>query len=192
MVHMSFTRSQSELLIKLAREAIAAKFENVSSPPEPLDSHWLTERKACFVTLMLNQQLRGCIGSLNAIRPLWQEVWNNAQAAAFSDPRFPPLEKPELDHLLIEISVLTQPKQISVESETELLQRLRPGRDGLVIEEGDRRATFLPSVWVQLPEPERFLAQLKRKAGLSEDYWSDQISCSLYQVDKISEQNRAS
>ncbi len=128
---------------------------------------------ACFVTLHEadTHRLRGCIGTLEADLPLPQAVAYFAQQAAFHDPRFTPLALAELAATEIEISVLSPLTALRVESEAELLQRLNPGIDGLELQAGVHRATFLPQVWQQLPEPQRFVAQLKHKAGLSPDSW---------------------
>lgn len=135
---------------------------------------------ACFVTLHRQNQLRGCIGSLQVKQPLIEDVAINAYAAAFQDPRFPPMEKNEIDDLSIHISVLSKSESIDFSTEDDLLQKIRPGVDGLILMDRGHRGTFLPSVWDTLPEPRAFLRQLKLKAGLSEDYWSDSIQIERY------------
>ncbi len=145
----------------------------------------LREPGAAFVTLNLDGQLRGCIGSLEARRPLVEDVAENAFAAAFRDPRFPPLRPEEYPRLEYHISILSPPEPMTVTSEADLLQQLRPGVDGLVLIEGARRATFLPSVWEQLPDPRQFLAHLKMKAGLPADYWSDSLRFERYTVEEF-------
>ncbi len=138
---------------------------------------------ASFVTLKRRNDLRGCIGSLEPRRPLVQDVAHNAWNAAFADPRFPPLGPNELDDgLSLSISVLGKPEPIPAGSEAELLRQLRPRLDGLVLSDGNRRATFLPQVWETLPSPKEFLRQLKRKAGLPPDHWSDTIRIWRYGV----------
>jgi len=171
-----------KLLLRIAREAIAqgpsARNAAVRLPKDlPAE---LMEQRASFVTLERDGRLRGCIGMLEACRPLAEDVARNARAAAFEDPRFPPVSKPELDALDIHISVLSLPEEISFSSEADLLRRIRPGTDGLILREGYRCGTFLPSVWEQLPEKEMFLAHLKLKAGLPADYWSDTLQVSRY------------
>lgn len=143
------------------------------------------EPGACFVTLHQHGDLRGCIGSLEAHQPLLEDVAHNAFAAAFSDPRFPPLRESELDGLEIEISLLTPATPMTFTSEANLLQQIRQGVDGLVMEEGRRRGTFLPSVWEQLPTKELFLRHLKQKAGLPPDYWSDTLKVSRYTTESF-------
>ncbi len=148
--------------------------------PEPLQ-----RPGACFVTLERFGQLRGCIGTLEAWRPLIEDVAENAYAAAFRDPRFPPLSHEELEGLELEISILGSPEPIQFSSETELLRQLEPGVDGLILEERGHRGTFLPTVWQSLPEPREFLRQLKRKAGLPPDYWSPTVRVWRYRTELI-------
>ena len=140
----------------------------------------LGEQRAAFVTLKINGQLRGCIGSLTAHRPLALDAVHNAYAAAFKDPRFPPLSKPEYDLLKIKISVLTKAVPMQFNSEEELLGQLQPGVDGLILTAGKNRGTFLPAVWQDLPDPVDFLRHLKLKAGLPEDFWSDEVKVERY------------
>ena len=148
----------------------------------------LQDDGASFVTLHLQHKLRGCIGSLEAYRPLLRDVAENAFAAAFRDPRFSPLAESEAADLAIHISVLTAAESINFSSEQELLQIIRPGIDGLILEDMSHRGTFLPSVWESLPEPGLFLAHLKQKAGLPANYWSDSIKVSRYQTESFGEE----
>jgi len=143
--------------------------------------------RATFVTLKHNQRLRGCIGSLEAVRPLVEDVNANAFAAALRDPRFPPVDEGELAGLAINISVLSDPAPVAAASEQHLLDRLRPGIDGLILQLGNRRGTFLPAVWESLPKPRDFLRQLKLKSGLAEDYWSADLKVWRYSVESITE-----
>ena len=133
----------------------------------------LRERRASFVTLEANGRLRGCIGSLEVTRPLAADVAHNAHGAAFADPRFPSVKSDEVEGLRIKISVLSAATPMQVESEADLAASLRPGVDGLIIEDGDKRATFLPSVWKGIPEPERFVRALAKKAEWPAGHWSD-------------------
>jgi len=142
---------------------------------------------ASFVTLHAEGELRGCTGSLAALQPLVVDVARNAFAAAFLDPRFSPLGAEELPSLALHVSILGPQQPLEVATEEELLARLRPGVDGLVIEEGALRATFLPAVWSQLPSPRAFLEHLKHKAGLPAGYWSETIRVSRYEVEEIGE-----
>jgi AmmeMemoRadiSam system protein A len=138
---------------------------------------------ASFVTLKRFGQLRGCMGSLAATRPLVVDIAHNAFNAAFRDPRFSPVDCYETEELELHISVLSAPEAFPVRDEKELLQRLRPGVDGLILAEGSRRGTFLPSVWEQLPEPSAFLTHLKLKAGLPADHWSSTLRVERYTVE---------
>ncbi|GMQ91637.1 MAG: hypothetical protein BMS9Abin11_0946 [Gammaproteobacteria bacterium] len=143
---------------------------------------------ASFVTLKINNQLRGCVGSLEPYRSLVEDVARNAEAAAFEDSRFPPLTLAEWGDLQIGISILSPPEPMSFQSEEDLIRQLRPGVDGLVLQENFHRGTFLPSVWQQLPEPREFLRQLKRKAGLDPDYWSSAIQVQRYTTSTIADE----
>jgi len=141
----------------------------------------LQHQGASFVTLSIDGELRGCIGSLEAQRPLIEDISRNAYAAAFQDPRFPPLSKAECPLLHIHISILSPPVAMAFSSEADLLQQLQPHVDGLILESRDgHRGTFLPTVWQSLPDPRVFLRQLKLKAGLSADYWSDNLQVYHY------------
>lgn len=131
----------------------------------------LLEKKACFVTLTKNGNLRGCIGHLEAVRPLYVGIIENAVNAAFCDSRFPPLGRDELSSLKVEVSVLTDPIEVKFSSCDVLLKKISAGKDGLIIQKGDCSATFLPSVWEELPEKEEFLSHLCLKAGLSAEEW---------------------
>ena len=140
----------------------------------------LQEPGAAFVTLHIENDLRGCIGSLEVQDPLIVDVVKNAYSAAFDDPRFPALTWPEFERLELHVSVLGPARRMVFASEQELIQQLRPEIDGLILEEGNYRGTFLPSVWERLPDPYDFITHLKRKAGLQPDYWSDTLRVSRY------------
>jgi AmmeMemoRadiSam system protein A len=151
------------------------------SYPEPLRAV-----RASFVTLHRDAELRGCIGGLEPLRPLVADVAEHAFAAAFRDPRFAPLVEEELAGLAVSISVLSTLEPLAVASEDELLAWLRPGVDGLVLEANGRRGTFLPAVWESLPDPRTFLRELKRKAGLAPDFWSEALRVRRYTVESVS------
>ena len=176
-------------LLALARGAIGQKL-GVSGEGPP-DHQALDAPGATFVTLFGAAGLRGCIGSLQAQRPLRDDVRDNALKAAFSDPRFPPLAKGELAETSIEISLLSQSRVMHMASEAELRRLLRPGIDGVTLEHGPHRATFLPQVWTTLPDAAAFLAELKRKAGLDAGFWSPQLNVGLYEVTKWRESDFA-
>ncbi|MEE9336858.1 MAG: AmmeMemoRadiSam system protein A [Methylococcaceae bacterium] len=145
----------------------------------------LTVERATFVTLDKNGQLRGCIGMLEARRALAKDIAKNSYAAAFSDPRFPPLNESELDDLSIHLSILSPAKSLHCQSEEELIQQLRPGIDGLILDDGLHRATFLPSVWESLSEPITFIHHLKMKAGLPVNYWSEELRVYRYSAESF-------
>lgn len=140
---------------------------------------------ATFVTLKRHGELRGCIGTLEAHQPLLLDVAEHAFAAAFRDPRFEPVTERELDELELSISVLGEPEEIRFADEQDLLKQLRPHDDGLILQEGSRRGTFLPSVWDSLPDPPEFLAHLKLKAGLPSDYWSGSLRVWRYTTEEF-------
>ena len=171
------------LLLRLARHAIAARL-NLRTTPITTDSAWLHQPAATFVTLTHQGALRGCIGSLQPYRPLREDLQANAIAAAFHDPRFPPLTAEEFNTIRVEVSLLSPMQRLAVESEADALAALRPMIDGVVLEYGQHKATFLPQVWEQLPDPAIFLAQLKRKAGLPADFWHPALELSTYRVSK--------
>jgi AmmeMemoRadiSam system protein A len=142
--------------------------------------------RASFVTLNHSGMLRGCIGHLEATLPLVEDVAENAFSAAFRDPRFPALTDAEYAGLELHISVLTPAEPLACDSERDLLRQMRPYRDGLILSEGLRRGTFLPSVWEQLPDPRDFLLHLKRKAGLPDEYWSPSLQVYRYETESFS------
>ena len=175
------------MLRSIARESIAHALDH--GAPLPVDTDdlpdWLREPRATFVTLEKNGELRGCIGTLDAQYSLAEDVAQHAHAAAFRDPRFPPVTKEEWPELEYHISVLSAPEPLSFTSETDLLNQLRPGVDGLIIEEGRARATFLPQVWEDVSDPIDFLRHLKVKAGLPPEYWSDAIRAWRYTAERV-------
>jgi len=184
---MSLNKEHQQRLLDLAKNSIQhglqtgrpLKINLADFPAE------LTEHCATFVTLHKHHQLRGCIGMLEAVRPLAEDIAENAFLAAFKDPRFPPLADNEFGELEIHLSILTPAEPVSFTSEQNLITQLQPGIDGLILEEGRRRGTFLPSVWEQLPEPEEFLRHLKQKAGLAADHWSENIRIYRYRTEMI-------
>lgn len=174
-----------QLLLGQARQAINAALGQ-PSPPASQDPR-LAERGATFVTLTVDGELRGCIGSLNAHRALGDDVRDNAVAAALRDSRFAPLAADELPHIRIEVSLLTEPDFIDFKDEADALAQLEPGRDGVILFNGCQKATFLPQVWEQLPERRAFMAALKQKARLPVDFWSPNIMLARYHVNKWKE-----
>lgn len=177
-----YTWQDGQALLTLARQSITQGLSTgsaLSVDPSLFDAH-LQQQRACFVTLKKNGQLRGCIGSLEACQPLVSDVAHNAWAAAFKDPRFPPLTRDELDAIEIHLSLLSVPEPMAFSSEADLISQLRPQIDGLILEDQGHRGTFLPSVWESLSQREQFWNELKRKANLPYDHWSDSLKVSRY------------
>jgi AmmeMemoRadiSam system protein A len=173
MADPTLSPSDQTILLDVARTSIGhglAHGRPYDADPQQFDGA-LTEPRASFVTLKIDRQLRGCIGRLEPDGPLVCGVSRNAFAAAFQDPRFAPLTEPESRHIRIHVSVLSLPTPMTFTDEEDLLSQLRPGVDGLVLEAGRCRGTFLPAVWQTLPEPKEFLGQLKVKAGLHPNAW---------------------
>jgi AmmeMemoRadiSam system protein A len=185
---VELSREQRDTLLAIAKQSIDYGLSHGRPLPVDPDDYPapLQTLRATFVTLHESGQLRGCIGTLEAHRPLVEDVADNAFSAAFRDPRFAPVSAAERDRLALDISVLSPATPMQFASEQDLLRQLRPGIDGLVLEDGPYRGTFLPSVWEQLPEPVDFLRQLKRKAGLSVDHWSPSLKVSRYVTESFS------
>jgi AmmeMemoRadiSam system protein A len=179
------TDPQGMTLLAMARAAISDALGKTAVADD--SARWLDESGACFVTLTIAGQLRGCIGSLEAHRSLRDDIKANARAAAFNDPRFPPLGADELDQIRVEVSLLSPQQTMRFSSEADALGQLRPLEDGIVFEYGHHRSTFLPQVWEQLPEPTEFMAHLKAKAGLSPGFWAEGVKLSRYRVEKWKE-----
>lgn len=176
-------------LLRLARGSIDYGLLHGEPLPVRLDElpPWFAEKFATFTTLRLDGELRGCCGTLEASRPLAEDVAHSAFHAAFRDPRFGPVRRSELDVIRLEVAVLSPLEPITVASETELLNKLQPGADGLVIQAGARQATFLPKVWESLPDSVDFLAALKVKCGLPDDYWSEDLAFERYRATSYAE-----
>ncbi len=172
-------------VLALARAAIAARLG--LARPAPSSHPALDEAAACFVTLTLNGALRGCIGSLGPRRSLREDVRENAVGAAFRDPRFAPLGREEFERIGIEVSLLAPAQPMHCRDEADALAQLRPGVDGVILDCAGHCATFLPQVWESLPDPRRFLGELKRKAGLAVDHWAPDLRLSRYEVRKWKE-----
>jgi len=187
MVHMSsisISHDDQQVCLQVARQSIQHGLEKgcalqiVSSDY----SENLQQHAASFVTLHKHGQLRGCIGTLEAHQPLINDIAEHAFSAAFQDPRFPGLEKKEYDELEIDISVLGKPEPINFKNQEDLLQQIRPSIDGLILEFGYNRGTFLPTVWEQLPDKKEFLNHLKAKAGLPQSWWDNAVKISRYET----------
>ena len=184
---MAVPADAGKILLPLARGAIQTALLDQADPVLPDAPSWLQEEGASFVTLTENTNLRGCIGSLEEYRPLGRDVIANARAAAFQDPRFPAVTRAELPAINIEVSVLSPRVTLQAESEAEVISQLKPQVSGVVLNAGYARATFLPQVWEQLPDPQEFLAHLKMKAGLPPSWWDSRAQVQTYTVAAWSE-----
>lgn len=183
-----FAAEHGRTLVGLARQAIEAGPGESVAPPEPgRYAQPLQSPGASFVTLTAGGRLRGCCGHLEPTGPLVLDVWQAARASAYADPRFPPVTPSEAGRLALEIAILGASEPITVMSEAELLSQLRPGKDGLIVSFAARRATFLPKVWESLPDPAAFVRELRRKAGLPADFWSEELRWLRYRVDTFSD-----
>jgi len=188
---MTLSTEERAYLLDLAREAIVHVAGDEDPPAVDMDGvpERLRRNGASFVTLNKRERLRGCIGSLEARRPLAQDVQQNAVGAALRDPRFPPVRPGETDELTIELSVLSQPEPLHYDGIDDLCRKLRPGVDGVVIERGWQRATFLPQVWEKLRDERQFLERLCLKAGLTPAaIASGDLDVYTYQVEKFGEE----
>ena len=176
----------ARVLVPLARREIAQALD-LPAVEVDLSLPRLHEAGATFVTLTRQGSLRGCIGSLQAYRPLLQDIRANAHAAAFRDPRFAPLQPEELATTGIEVSLLSAMQPLQYRDEQEAWAQLRVGEDGVVFEFGSQRSTFLPQVWEQLPAVSDFMARLKQKAGLPATFWHADVRLHRYTVQKFRE-----
>jgi AmmeMemoRadiSam system protein A len=186
------TKKEREFLLSLARRTIAYYFatgKKLELEPSEVPSKKLVEYGACFVTLRIGKELRGCIGSLEAHQPLFKDVIDNALAAAFGDPRFYPLTPQELRKVRISISYLTPAKEVKLKRPEEIIDFLIPHKHGLIIQNGWARATFLPAVWEELPSKLEFLQHLSMKAGLGPEGWKDRdTKFFVYEAEEFSEE----
>ncbi|MCG8563904.1 MAG: AmmeMemoRadiSam system protein A [Desulfobacterales bacterium] len=188
-----YTEEEGRQLLELARNTLAHRLgiDNGGVTDDSLDAPVFQEKRGVFVSLHErdNQALRGCIGSIVAHKPLAQGVVENAINAAFKDPRFSPLAPGEFDRVVMEISILTCPKEQPHAFGDEIFELVRPFVDGVIIKKEGRGATFLPQVWEQLPEPALFLSQLCMKAGLEQNAWKRRgLTLSTYQVQSFEEE----
>ncbi len=187
------TVSFGETLLKLAAASVLHGLKNGTPLPVKAEDYTkeLQENGASFVTLKLNGELRGCIGTVEAWRSLVEDIAENAYNAAFRDPRFSPLTENELDGLELSISILTKPEPMTFTDEANLLEQIKPEIDGLVIEDKGKRGLFLPIVWEQLPEKRDFLAHLKLKAGFPSDYWSSTLKIYRFRADAVKQKENS-
>ncbi len=190
MTEEQLTPEEKRILLRLAREALEAAVRGGQRQPLEMDSlpPRLREQGASFVTLTIGGNLRGCIGALEPYQPLAEDVCEHAVAAALQDFRFPPVQSDELPHIEIEISRLTLPVPLDYTTPEDLLAKLRPGIDGVILRDGFRRATFLPQVWQKLPAPADFLDNLCYKMGVSPRLWRQKhLEVLVYQVEEFHE-----
>ncbi len=186
----NLTQDEGKILLDTARQAIEDHLKGIQSPALELEglSRALKEDGACFVTLTIDGVLRGCVGSIEESQPLVKDVRERAIGAAFQDPRFPALQLEEYPNLKIEVSRLTSPEKLDYSTPEDLVNKLRPGIDGVILRQQFRRATFLPQVWDQLPDPEQFLGRLCQKMGLDALAWKKQhLEVEIYQAEKFIE-----
>lgn len=188
------SQEQGQLLVKLARQTLLQHFakqtaqDEIDSLNDRLKAPCFNQSCGTFVTLKIDGHLRGCIGNLTSSDSLVSGVRRNTINAAFHDPRFSPLSASELDQITIEISILSNPRPLSYQDAADLLKKLRPNIDGVIIRKQFASATFLPQVWEQLPEPQDFLKHLCMKAGLPADAWQhSRLEVSTYQVQYFEE-----
>ncbi|MEQ8443239.1 MAG: AmmeMemoRadiSam system protein A [Alphaproteobacteria bacterium] len=176
-----------DMMLDLVKRTLAHSLVKGAAPAVSLDTFppELRENGATFITIEKDHKLRGCIGSLQAHRPLIQDLVENAYRAGFKDPRFPPLTREEMPRISWSISLLSEPRQMLFTGEADLLSQLKPGVDGLIIQDKGKRSTFLPQVWEQIPDPVQFLARLKQKAGLAPNHWSPDFTAFRYRVVKV-------
>lgn len=190
MPEQTLSDEERGLLLRIARQALAGAVMgqpmsrvNLAELPTRLN-----EPGASFVTLTIHGLLRGCVGTLEAYQSLAEDVQEHAIAAGLQDYRFPPVQAEELNQIEIEVSRLSEPRPLSYATPQELLQRLRPGVDGVVLRDGMRRATFLPQVWEKLPDPAEFLEHLCAKMGADPDLWKrKKLEVLVYQVEEFHE-----
>jgi len=188
----SFSPSDTDkkFCITLARKSIEYYLKSHVSlwVDEEVMPKKLKEKKACFVTITIDSRLRGCIGHLKAIQELYLDIIENATSSAFSDPRFPKLKQEELSKIKVEVSILTDPTPLTYTDSADLLKKIKVGKDGLIIKKGYNSATFLPSVWEQIPLKENFLSHLCVKAGLDVNEWrSGSLKVEKYEAIKAVE-----
>jgi len=185
------TQEQGRVLLSVARTTLKEHFGRPTDKDPnavPQTDPALQVPSGTFVTLKIGGDLRGCIGTLTGREPLVEGVRTHALNAAFHDPRFQPLTAEELSRVTIEVSVLTEPQPLIYDGADDLIAKLRPNVDGVILRKGYASATFLPQVWEQLPKPEAFLTHLCLKAGLSADAWrKGQLEVQTYQVQYFEE-----
>lgn len=188
----TFSKTDEKALLKFARAVIGSRLGRAEEPLKEdlshIPSHLLEQRRGVFVTLTKGNKLRGCIGTIEPQKSILDGIRENAEHAAFKDTRFSPLGPEEFEDIHIEVSILTRPEKIEYADARDLISRIVPGVDGVIIKKGFRSATFLPQVWDQLGDPKAFLGHLCLKAGMKADEWEEKnLDVSVYQVDSFEE-----
>lgn len=184
-------KKDKSVLLNLARESIGSELEKKQLQINPVSiSKPLKQKQGSFVTLTMDQKLRGCIGHIMAIQKLYQDVIENAHAAAFEDPRFMPLTMREFEKIDVEISVLGRSTKLEYDSPPSLIKHLEENKPGVILKQGIRTATFLPQVWEEIQDPEKFLCHLSLKAGLDPYEWTRGVDIETYTAEKITEKYR--
>jgi AmmeMemoRadiSam system protein A len=184
------TSEEKQTLLSIARQSIESAVKGEQSPKQDpaLLTPRLKEQGASFVTLTVRGELRGCIGALEPYQPLVDDVREHAIAAALQDPRFPPVGPNELNEINIEVSRLSVSYPLEYSTSEDLVQKLRPHVDGVILRDGMRRATFLPQVWEKIPNPAKFLDNLCYKMGAASDAWKRKhLEVLIYQVEEFHE-----
>lgn len=187
---MVLSNKEKKILLKLARQSIAQNFDtNIRPETSQFEStQKFNENRGTFVTLTISDELRGCIGHIHPIQPLYKDIIENAQAAAFEDPRFQKLTEEELPLTKIEISILDLPQKLIYQNAKDLINKLQKNKPGVILKSPYGSATFLPQVWDQLPKTKEFLEHLAMKAGLTADDWQKKdIEIETYKVNKLKE-----
>jgi AmmeMemoRadiSam system protein A len=190
MMNETLSAEEKQTLLHLARQALesAVRGKHFPGPDQTSLTPLLRANGAAFVTLTVHGQLRGCIGALQPYQALADDVCEHAAAAALQDYRFPPVKPDELSRIHIEVSRLTLPQPLPYTDANDLLSKLRPGIDGVILRDGSRRATFLPQVWEQIPEKAEFLSHLCAKMGASANLWRvKHLDVEIYQVEEFHE-----
>lgn len=185
LIYDPYSKEHKNFLLTLARTKLESAFTNITFQEPNIKNldPILKEPKAVFITLTKNSNLRGCIGTLTPIYPLYKAIIHGVISAAFEDPRFEPLKEDELKYIKIEISILTHPQALNYQDVNDLLSQLRPHVDGVILRYDKYSATFLPQVWDKLPNKEQFLSHLCLKAGLLQDTWkTNKCNIETYQV----------
>ncbi|WP_027362338.1 AmmeMemoRadiSam system protein A [Desulfospira joergensenii] len=191
-----YSKTHREALLKFARSSIAAKLGRAGELPDEKIAHLspvlMEEKRGVFVTLHKKGNLRGCIGNIEPVKSVREGIRENSEHAAFRDTRFSPLTPEELDEIDIEVSILTDPERVRYREARDLVSKLTPNVDGVILKKGHQRATFLPQVWEQLDDPDDFLSHLCVKAGLKGDEWKKgELEVYVYQVESFEESKRS-